>query len=124
MAEGALRFVTDNDVDAVVSRELKAKGYEAWTAAEAQMAQEPDATLAIYAQEKNAVLVSHDREFAAWRRRHTSGRHIWLNCDQIDAAEILLRHLDDFEVVLARRDHVVVEVRRDSYAVRKPRWES
>ncbi|MEX0952783.1 MAG: DUF5615 family PIN-like protein [Nitriliruptoraceae bacterium] len=120
---GQLRFVTDNDVDASVARCLTAVGHQAWTTAEAQLAATPDVSLAIYAQEKNAVLVSHDREFAGWRRRRTSSRHVWLNCDQIDAADILAFHLEDFVDVLRRREHVVIEVRRDRFIVHRPRWQ-
>jgi predicted nuclease of predicted toxin-antitoxin system len=123
VGEGTLRFVTDNDVDALVARELTAKGYEAWTAAEAQLAADPDVELAVYAQDRGAVLISHDRDFAGWRRRNTFGRHVWLNCDQIDAPVILLSHLDEFTGVLERREHVLVEVRRDSFHVHKPRWD-
>jgi len=37
----------------------------------------------------NAVLITHDREFSQRRRRAVIGHHIWLNCPEIDAADIL-----------------------------------
>lgn len=122
MGDGALRFVTDNDVDALVAACLREAGHEAWTAADAQLASASDAELAIYAEDQGAVLLSHDREFSQWRKTKLSGRHVWVRVPQPDAADAMMAHLDDLLPTLVHRAHVLVELRRESFTVHKPRW--
>ena len=52
-----------------------------------------DDDLTVYASNQGAMLVSHDRQFAQRRRRSTIGQHLWLKCDEPDAVDLLVRHL-------------------------------
>jgi predicted nuclease of predicted toxin-antitoxin system len=50
-----------------------------------------DEDLAVYADEKQAVLLTHDREFSKRRRAWIIAKHIWLKCPELDAADLLAR---------------------------------
>jgi predicted nuclease of predicted toxin-antitoxin system len=90
-----MRFLLDNDVDVVVARILRRHGHTCWVAAPAGLADVPDDLIAIYAEKLDAALVSHDRRFAKRRMRNTRGQHVWTACLQVDAIEVLERHLDE-----------------------------
>lgn len=80
---------------------LVRRGHDAWTAAQAGLNQAPDDTLTVYAYERDAVLLTHDREFSQRRRRNVVGRHLYLRCNEWDATGLLESHLDDLVAVLA-----------------------
>lgn len=107
---GPWRFFLDHDVPASVARVLHAEGYECWTASEAGLATEgQDDNLTVYADEKNAVLVTMDREFSLRRRTNSIGRHIWLRCPEPDAAALLRSKLGQVLPYL-ERDNVTITV--------------
>ncbi len=112
-----MRFYLDNDVDARCRRTIEAAGHECWTAAQAGRADAPDDDQTIYANEHDAVLVTHDREFTDRRKRNTIGRHIRLCCEQPDGPGVLATWLDDVSPVLERRTHVVIELYAEGYSV-------
>lgn len=88
-----MRFVLDHNVDARVATFLRRAGHEAWLASQAGLAVAADDEITVYANDRNAMVVSHDREFSQRRRRNTIGRHLWLKCDEPDAVELLSQHL-------------------------------
>jgi predicted nuclease of predicted toxin-antitoxin system len=89
---------------------LREEGYDCWTAGEAGLATEgQDDNLSVYADSKQAVLVTHDREFSQRRMKYPIGKHIWLHCSELVAAEVLRSHLDEV-VALLQRDHVTIEI--------------
>lgn len=90
-----MRFFCDHDVAVQVPQRLRKLGHEAWTAAEAGLNLVADDTLTVYADDKDAVLLTHDREFSQRRRRNVVGRHIQLRCDELAAADLLEQHLDE-----------------------------
>jgi hypothetical protein len=112
-----VRFYLDNDVDARCRRTLEQAGHVCWTAVQAGRADAPDDDQTIYATERDAVLITHDRQFTERRKRNTIGRHVRLCCEQPDGPEVLGRWLDDVTPVLEHRAHVVVEVRANGYSV-------
>lgn len=119
-----MRFLLDNDVDVAVGRVLRAAGHECWTAAQAGLAAADDDELSVYAQEKQAVVVTHDREFSQRRLRNTFGKHVWLGCEQPDAAALIAGHLDDLLAALEQHADVVVVVAPDGgIDARPPAWE-
>ena len=60
---------------------LHRERHDCWTVSEAGLAGEgQDDNLTVYADVKNAVLVTMDEEFSQRRRKHSIGRHIWLRC--------------------------------------------
>jgi predicted nuclease of predicted toxin-antitoxin system len=84
------RFFLDHDVPVSVASMLRKEGHDCWTAREAGLATESqDDNLTVYADEKNAVLVTMDREFSQRRRKRSIGRHIWLRCPEPEAADVL-----------------------------------
>lgn len=105
-----MRFFLDQDVPVSVRRMLLSEGHQCWTANEAGLAAEPqDDNLTVYADDKDAVLVTLDREFSKRRRRNTIGRHIWLRCREPEAAEMLRSRLNEVLPYL-RRSHVIIVV--------------
>ncbi|MGH8906915.1 MAG: DUF5615 family PIN-like protein [Egibacteraceae bacterium] len=74
-----MRFLLDNDVDAVVGRVLRSAGHQCWSVFEAGLAgvaAADDDDLSVYADERGAVVVTHDREFSPQRMANTFGRHL------------------------------------------------
>lgn len=121
-----MRFVLDNDTDAALVGLLVREGHDAWTAAAAGLAgvdAAADDEVSVYADERDAIVITHDREFTARRRRNTFGRHVFLRCEQPDAYEIVDAYLDELIEQLGRRDVGVVTVSREGVKLDKPRWE-
>jgi predicted nuclease of predicted toxin-antitoxin system len=113
-----LRFFLDNDVDAGVAGMLGRERHYAWTASQAGLARAGDDEIAVYAHERKAALISHDHVFADERIRNTLGQHVWLDCSQPDAIEVLTKHLAEVVEILVHRPNVVVVVRAASVTVR------
>jgi len=108
-----VRFFLDNDVPVSVGRMLRRHGHACWTAADAGLADESqDDNLSVYADGREAVLVTPDREFTLRRRQNPIGRHIRLRCAEPEAAEVLSAKLDEV-VAYLQRDHVTVMVSKD-----------
>jgi predicted nuclease of predicted toxin-antitoxin system len=108
-----VRFFLDNDVPVSVGRMLRQRGHKCWTAAEAGLADEgQDDNLSVYADVREAVLITLDREFTMRRRRNPIGRHVRLSCDEPEAATILSANLNEVLAYL-QREHVTVTVSRD-----------
>ncbi len=71
-----MRFVLDHDVSVKVRAVIRDAGHQCWTAGQAGLDAASDSELAVYAHDKNAVLVSHDRDFAQKRKENTYGQHV------------------------------------------------
>ena len=121
-----MRFLLDNDVDARVAEVLRAAGRECWTAAAAGLAgrvSADDDEVAVYAHDKGAVLITHDREFTRRRMRNTIGHHIRLNCEQPDSPAIVAAHLEKILESLKGIENVVLLVSESMVKVHPGRWE-
>jgi predicted nuclease of predicted toxin-antitoxin system len=118
-----VRFFLDNNVDTAVRAVLLRAGHISWTAASAGLADANDDSIAVYADEKDAVLVSHDKAFARRHVRNTTGKHLWLHCEEPDAADIVSRHLPEILVQLGSMPNVVVEVSTERVRLHPPHWE-
>lgn len=97
-----MRFVLDQDVATQVGACLRKLGHDAWAADDAGLSEASDDDLTVYAQDKSAVLITHDVEFSKKRRKNVIGRHIFLRCDEWKAAELLTRDLPKIEQLLER----------------------
>jgi predicted nuclease of predicted toxin-antitoxin system len=107
------RFVCDHDVDVAVAMMLRKAGHEAWTAADAGLYRAGDDDLTVYADNKDAVLISHDTEFSQRRRRNVIGKHIWLRCSEWDAADLLRQHLPELLPLLRINRDLWIRVSAD-----------
>ena len=96
----------DNDVDAAVGTMLRRRKHACVTARQAGLAAAADDALTLWASDHDAVLVSTDREFGQRRWRHVIGRHLWLRCQDWEAADLLAVHLDE----VARRMEAQVDL--------------
>jgi len=119
-----VRFLLDNDVDHAVASLLRSLGHTVVAASEVGLGgAEPasDDEVTVYATNRGMVVVTHDREFTARRKRHTIG--CMFACAQPDAVDVLRERHDELHDVLLWTDTAVVEVYRTSVRHHPPRWE-
>jgi len=108
-----VKFFCDNDVDAAVAAALRDSGHDAWTAAEAGLAASLDDDLTVYAHEHAAVLITHDKEFSNRRKKNVVGKHVFMRCNEWDAADLLVEHLDALLRVLGAFDDLWASVSKE-----------
>ena len=114
-----MRFVLDHDVDVRVGAVLRQAGHEsAGMAASAD-----DDAVAVYADDRGAVLITHDREFTRRRMRNTIGRHVRLDCEQPDAVTVVGTHLEELVAALERTNDVVLVVSAAGVTRHAGQWE-
>jgi predicted nuclease of predicted toxin-antitoxin system len=118
-----VRFVLDNDVDARVGKVLRQAGHECWASTAGLAATADDDTVAVYADDRQAVLITHDREFTERRRKNTIGRHVRLDCQQPDGLEVMAARLDDLVAMLEGAQNVVLIVSATEVRRYPGRWE-
>lgn len=118
-----MRFFLDNDVTVAVRRILSDAGHECWAASEAGLTRADDDSIAVYATDREAAVISHDGDFAKRRQRNTIGQHIWLHCSHVDAAEIVRTRLHEIEGALVGRPDVVIEVTATQVRPHGPQWQ-
>lgn len=120
-----MRFVLDEDVDArAVGSLLRRRGHECWTVVDAGLGGADDDAVSIYADDRGAILMTHDAGATRRRRRFTFGRHVFLRCHQLDAVDLLETHIAELEEELARHEIGVVEVRESGVSYHRPRYET
>jgi predicted nuclease of predicted toxin-antitoxin system len=93
-----VRFLLDNDVDHAVASLLRRVGHDVAAACEVGLggAVPPaDDEVTVCAIDRGMVVVTHDREFTARRKRHTIGLHVRLRCAQPDAVDVLRERYDE-----------------------------
>lgn len=81
---------------------LQRAGHQCWTAAEAGLTDAADDDLSVYADDRGAALVTHDREW--------------------EAATVMRAHLDDLVAVLRGRATVVVSISPHRLRVYERDW--
>ena len=118
-----MRFVLDEDVDASVARYLREQGHEVWTVVEAGLGGADDDSVAIYADDQGAVLITHDAEATRRRRRFTFGRHAFLRCHQLEATSLLEDHIVELVELAARLQVGVFEVRHNGVTFHPAQYE-
>lgn len=119
-----MRFVLDEDVDArAVASLLRGRGHDCWTIVEAGLGGADDDAVAAYADNRNAVLITHDAEATRRRRRFTFGRHVFLRCHQLQAPGVIEAHLEDLVTFITARGIGVYEVRHDGVTYWPPRYD-
>ena len=115
-----MRSFLDQNVDARVAAVLRDLGHHAWTAEESGLSREADPNLTIYAHDRNATLLTHDREFSQRFKKHMVGRHVFLDCRELAARDVVARRLPLVLSVLERLPDVYVVLRQDSFQVAYP----
>ena len=71
-----------------------------------------DDAVAIYADDRHGVLITHDADATRRRREFTFGRHVFLRCHQLEAVELLEIHIDELVTQVEHHNIGVFEVRR------------
>jgi predicted nuclease of predicted toxin-antitoxin system len=118
-----VRFVLDHDVDVRVGAVLRQAGHECWPSTAGLAASADDDTVAVYADDRQAVLVTHDREFTRRRMKNTIGRHVRLDCEQPDAITVISTHLEELVAALEREHDVVMVVSAAGVTRHARQWE-
>lgn len=118
-----MRFYLDNDTDASCCEVFRSAGHESWTTAEAGRSLSSDDDQAAYAADMNAVIVTHDKEFAQRQRRNTVGQMLFLKCEQPDAPDVVDHFLPTITPVLKQMRLVVIELRVQNFVVYGPQWQ-
>jgi predicted nuclease of predicted toxin-antitoxin system len=118
-----VRFVCDQDVDARVAAAIRQRGHQAWTVSVAGLARAADDALTVYSDNHDAVLITHDVEFSRRRQRNVVGRHIFLRCNEWDAPQVILKHLDEIVLVLERHSDAWVKLSVDVEPVWSFDWQ-
>lgn len=109
-----LRFVLDHNIDVAAAKVLRDRGWWAHTLNELGNFDVSDETVAIVAHERDAVAVTADVEFTAWRRRRLVGKHVFMRCPDHEVAEVIDRHIDDAVGALEHNAHILVRISRDN----------
>jgi predicted nuclease of predicted toxin-antitoxin system len=117
-----VRFVLDHDIDAAVRKVILAAGHECWTVGQAGLFDATDDALSVYADDKQAALVTHDEAFSRRRQKRCFGQHVWLRCDDNLAVEVIVHHLPEIVSVLAGREAVVLQVTATNVRPLSSRW--
>lgn len=117
-----MRFLLDNDVDAGVGQVIRQLGHECWTAAECGLTEADDDSVSVYADDKSAVVISHDKDFARRRIARTFGWHVRLSCAQPDGQDVIRLQFDRIVELLHRRTAIVLIVSRTQVETRGPNW--
>lgn len=112
-----MRFVCDHDVDAAVAARLRRLGHDAWTAANAGLSAVSDDELTVYADDQSAALLTHDTEFSKRRQRNVVGKHVWLRCSEMDAADLIEERIDELVAALSVRKDVWVRLSADGLSL-------
>lgn len=66
--------------------------------------------MTVYTHDRDAVLVTHDKEFSQRRRRNVIGRHVYLRCNEWDGPEVIEQHLDTILDNLKRHSDIWVKL--------------
>ena len=117
-----MRFFLDQDVDAAVAKALRMAGQDAWTASNAGLHAMGDDSLTIYAQQKGAALITHDREFSQRRKHNVVGQQIFLRCLEEEAATLIVTHLPAVLALLQAFDDIYVSLSKEGMET-SHRWE-
>ncbi len=112
-----MRFYLDNDVDHRCRKILMERGQECWATSEAGRSDASDDDQAVYADDKHAVVVTHDREFTERMKKNTTGRHVRLCGEQPDGPRLLERWIALVLPALEAMPYVVIELRQEGYQV-------
>ncbi len=116
-------WVLDNDVSAAVATMLRRQqGHRAVMVGQIGLARASDDQVSVFADNKDAVLLTHDRELIARRRRNTFGRHVHLDCREWGAPVLLHQHLAAVVELLQSRDAIVIHLGHDGPRPYPSQW--
>ena len=116
-----MRFVLDEDCDVGLVRIFAKAHHQCWSIRDAGLTRAGDDEVAVYADDKGAVLISHDQELFDRRRERDFGHHIYLKCLEYDARKVVRVHLDEIVRLLDGTQTRILKVTTSSVTVVPPR---
>ena len=105
-----MRFFLDHDVDASCRGAIRGLGHEAWTAGEAGRAVADDSEQLIYAQGRDAVLITQDKQLLTSRQKMPIAKLIRLECKEWDAPALLTAILPKLIELLEHNENIYIEI--------------
>lgn len=115
-------FFLDNDVDVAVARVIRQANHHCITARDVAMTDANDEAISIWGHEHKAVVVTHDKAMIQLRKKNTYGLHIWLECHDIEASEVIAKQLPEIITALNGRDAVVLRVTKSQVVYHAGQW--
>lgn len=67
----------------------------------------------MYADNQSAALLTHDVEFSRRRERNVIGKHVWLRCSEMEAAQLVEERLDELVAAVSIHKDVWVRLSAD-----------
>ena len=117
-----MRFYLDEDTDVRVSRVLEKHGHQCWNTPQASRLSSEDDDQAVYADNRDAIMVTHDVGFSAKQKRRTVGRHLFFNCPHPDAVNVLNTHMELISRLFEHRGNWVIELKPGSFEFHPGVW--
>jgi predicted nuclease of predicted toxin-antitoxin system len=105
-----VKFVLDEDVDARLVHVFEDRHHQCWTVPNAGLANAVDDDVSVYADNKKAVLITHDKELAHRRQISYFGALVFLKCSEPHACEVVERQFEDIIRLIPKHQAVVILV--------------
>jgi predicted nuclease of predicted toxin-antitoxin system len=114
--------VLDTDVDTGVANVLNRAGHDCWRSTDGLAPDAEDDEVSVYADDRQAVVITHDREFTERRKKNTFGKHVRMTCEQPDACGVIEERLEELIPILEETSDIVVEVSATKVKRFPPKW--
>lgn len=108
-----MKFLLDNDCDAEIGPILRKAGHTCDTAPGCGIADAKDDDVSVFAHDHGMVLLTHDRRFSKRRQKNVFGKHVYLDCRQFEAADVVAEHLEDLTAQLDTRQEIYLRLSKD-----------
>lgn len=116
-------FLLDHNVDAAVCRMLHSAGHDCTSVGAAGLATGSDDAISVFGQEISAIVLTHDREFIARRRKNTFGKHVLLACQDWEAADILKENLAEVLAMSVTRQDITMRLSKHGLIPYPTKWQ-
>src|SRR5262249_5095033 len=113
----------DHNVDAALAPLLRNAGHRCLTAGEVGLGDADDDMISVWADDHDAVVFTHDKEFIIRRRKNTFAKHVLLDCADQDAYSVIEKNLDEIILKVNSREAVVVRASQDFVTSYPTRWD-
>ena len=115
-------FVLDNDVSALVARMLRDASHKPVMIRDVGLGRASDDEVSVFAHDRKAILLTHDREFTRRRSRNAFGHHVQLACKEWEAHNVLRAHLPEVLHLTGARETTVLKVTPTRVRALRTQW--
>lgn len=116
-----MRFLLDENVDSAVCDYLRRRGHECWSVVELGLQSAEDDAVAVAADDRDAVLVTHDRAFVRRLKGNTVCSVLAIGGEAFNAKDVVEERFADLDPgVWSKR--VVVEMSAGRTIITHQQW--